>query len=447
MHPSSSQSVTPSSGHTDRVVVVFAADRAREAEMVREQLAANWPDSACPPAVQSIALESGLSALGAAFAGARGAVVLAPEGRLFPALRPLLGVLEHANLGAIVHLASADSSAVAACAVFHSLVPLPADAPISAIASALFAVVLRQRHVVQLHAELEIDRISTQAARRQMELHEHETALAVMVQRTVMPRTTPFVPGLQIGTIFRPGASLSGDVFDIVRLDAHHTGFFLADACGHGVAAAMLTMLISRLLPMKEICANEYRIVPPGEAMSRFNAEFARRKGDLSTLITAIYAVIDTRTGLVTAAGAGHPPVVITGPRGTEALEDNGPPIGVYDEYDYPQISFTLGRDQTMLFYTDGFEVAYGRERAPDGHERYALQRYLESFKSLGLTRVSQGMTGAVASLTRSLDVQHGSLHQIDDITLMAVALDNSEEPQLEDSTAGDFIPREARIA
>ena len=445
MHPDS-KPLKHSGGHTDRVIVVFAAHRAAEAATVREQLAAHWPDAACPPAVEVIALESNVSALGAAFVGIRGAVVLAPEGRLFPALRPLLSVLDHANLAAIVHLASADASAVAACAVFHALVPLPAQATISAIASALFAIVLRQRNVVELHAELEIDRISTQAARRQMELHEHETALAVMVQRTVLPRTTPFVPGLQIGTIFRPGASLSGDVFDIVRLDAHHTGFFLADACGHGVAAAMLTMLISRLLPMKEICDNEYRIVPPGEAMTRFNAEFARRKGDLITLITAIYGVIDTRTGLVTVAGAGHPPVVVTGPRGTEALEDNGPPIGVYDEYDYPQISFTLARDQTMLFYTDGFEVAYGRERAPDGHERYALQRYLDGFKSLGLTRLAEGMTGAVAALSRSLDVQDGSLHQIDDITLMAVALENPEESQVEDASHSDSIPREARM-
>ncbi|MGQ0628907.1 MAG: PP2C family protein-serine/threonine phosphatase, partial [Phycisphaerales bacterium] len=221
------------------------------------------------------------------------------------------------------------------------------------------------------------------------------------------------------------------DIFDVVRLDEHHTGFFVADACGHGVAAAMLTMLVNRLLPMKEISGHSYRIVPPGEALSRFNAEFVRRRGELSTLITAVYGVIDSRTGNVTLAGAGHPPVVVSGPRGQEAIENNGPPAGVYDEYDYPQLHVTLAPDQTMLLYTDGFEVCFGHEPSTDGRKRFAIDRYLGGFRTLAEQRLTGTMSDAVQGLSALLDRQDGSLHQIDDITLLAVALDRSMAGQM----------------
>ncbi len=353
----------------------------------------------------------------------RAAVIISGGGRLFPHLRRLVGLLEERATPAILLLPVADAQSVAAAGIFRSLVPLPRTLPDSAVAAALYALTLRQRAFSAMNAEMEMDRLATEAARRQMELHEHETSMAVMVQRTILPHATPDVNGLEIASIFRPGSSLSGDVYDVVKLDEFHTGFFVADACGHGVAAAMLTMLVSRLLPMKEISGHSYRLVPPGEALSRFNAEFVRRRGELSTLITAIYGIIDSRTGQVTVAGAGHPPVVVTGPRGIETFEDNGPPAGVYDEFDYPQLSFILAPDQTMLMYTDGFETCFGQETTASGRQRPATNRYMETFRRFGLTRAQKSLADAVAGINGLIDAEDGSLHQIDDITLLAVGL------------------------
>ncbi len=63
--------------------------------------------------------------------------------------------------------------------------------------------------------------------------------------------------------------------------------------------AALLTMLIGRLLPMKDQTHHTHRIVPPGEAMARLNAAYVQRQPDASRLITAIYGVLNVRSGQV----------------------------------------------------------------------------------------------------------------------------------------------------
>jgi serine phosphatase RsbU (regulator of sigma subunit) len=396
------------------------------AAAVRERILRGWTHGGHAPELLTCALgDSGLThGVEKALRGATAAVIVAGRGRVFPGLRRLVALLEDRSLGAVLVLPEADPATLAAVEVFDSLVPIAATAPDAALAGALHAILVRQRTVTKVRAEMDMDRLATDAARRQMEQHQHETALAVMVQRTILPKGTPKVEGLDMGVIYRPGSALSGDIYDVVQLDEHHAGFFVADACGHGVAAALLTMIISRLLPMKEVSGRSYRLVPPGEALTRFNAEFVRRRGELSTLITAVYGVIDTRTGHVTVAGAGHPPVVLTGPTGLEEIENNGPPAGVYEEFDYPQATFHMAPDQTLLAYTDGFEVAFGSERQPDGRQRMATRRYIEGFRQVGIDRQTPGVSveSAVANLGTLLDRQDGSLHQIDDITLLAIA-------------------------
>ena len=51
---------------------------------------------------------------------------------------------------------------------------------------------------------------------------------------------------MQFHTLFRPASHVSGDLYDVMRLDEDHIGFYMADAVGHGMPAALLTMFIKR---------------------------------------------------------------------------------------------------------------------------------------------------------------------------------------------------------
>ena len=64
---------------------------------------------------------------------------------------------------------------------------------------------------------------------------------------------------------------VSGDLYDVMRLDETHIGFYMADAVGHGMPAALLTMFIKNALVTKEIGPGGYRLLAPGETIAKLN--------------------------------------------------------------------------------------------------------------------------------------------------------------------------------
>ena len=108
------------------------------------------------------------------------------------------------------------------------------------------------------------------------------------------------------------------------RLDEHHVGFFLADAMGHGVPAALMTLYLTGSLPRKEIVGSGYRIVSPAEALTRLNNGLQECMAGPARFATAICGTVNVRTGMITMACAGHPPPLRIGPNGVRPVEVNG---------------------------------------------------------------------------------------------------------------------------
>jgi sigma-B regulation protein RsbU (phosphoserine phosphatase) len=70
------------------------------------------------------------------------------------------------------------------------------------------------------------------------------------MQQQFVQRGVPYIPGVNVGVVYRPATYVSGDLFDVeAPRRAPRVSVFLADAVGHGVPAAMLTLFISRALP------------------------------------------------------------------------------------------------------------------------------------------------------------------------------------------------------
>ncbi len=129
-----------------------------------------------------------------------------------------------------------------------------------------------------------------------------------------MPSTLPKVSDLAFRVFFRPAGYVSGDIYDISKLDEHHVGVFLADAVGHGVPAALMTMFIKRSLFTKEIdraLPNGYRLVQPSETLAKLNQDLLDQQTGQVRFATACYALIDCRTHKVCMARAGHPPAIL----------------------------------------------------------------------------------------------------------------------------------------
>jgi serine phosphatase RsbU (regulator of sigma subunit) len=351
----------------------------------------------------------------AAAEGALAVVAVVAAGDVPEGLSATLDAAEAARVGVLMMVGGGAAEARAGAVATERI-----DADDASVAAVLRGMASRQREVERLVRELAAASRFTGGLRGEIARMQEELQLAAQVQREFLPRDFPEVGSVRIAAFWRPASYVSGDVYDVVRLDERHVGVFIADAVGHGVPAALLTMVICRGLPTKDVGKGSYRIVPPGEALARINAEMLRHQGRTTRFATAVYAVVDCATGEVRLASAGHPPPVILRSGGaTEAANVTGGLLGVFEGEQYPEASLALGPGDRLLIHSDGFEQAFPGEPTAAGRaERVPTKRFVEEFEAV---RGADGAAALVEQVGRRIDMQFGSVHQADDVTLLVV--------------------------
>ncbi len=296
----------------------------------------------------------------------------------------------------------------------------------------------RQSNVRQLTQELNIAHRFHGGLEGEIARMHEDLQLAAMVQREMLPRTVPTLHGVTFAAMWRPANYVSGDFYDIVQLDEDHIGVFIADAVGHGVPAALMTMIISRSLRLTETSKGQMRIVPPSQVLARLNSEMLLRQGQTTRFATGIYSVINCRTHHFTLAGAGHPPPLLLRKDGSEQLlETNGGLLGVFGDETYDQIELDLAVGDRLLLYSDGFEQAFPNATSDVYERRLPTTRYREEFEQLADMR---DPTKIINHIRTRLDEQLGSLHQVDDLTLICMSVTKPTPPTLKSETDRLFI-------
>ncbi len=295
--------------------------------------------------------------------------------------------------------------------VYHDGVIIgPADAP-PAILCAMLRALWSQIDAMQaMQLELKLLRKQQGGLCGQIESMDEELRLAAQLQSEFLPRKLPHVGQVEFRVLFRPAGYVSGDIYDVERLDEDHVAFFLADAVGHGVPAALLTMYIKRSLQTKQISAdvpNHYTLISPDQALQRLNSDMCAQQSGKVRFATACYGVINCRTLELTFARAGHPYPMLLGVDGsTQLLEAQGALLGVFPEEKFELMKLQLTPGDRLLLYSDGFEVAF---------DPSSKLEYMDQLKMLAHGPIDQ----TIERLSHQLDQQLGSLHQDDDMTAL----------------------------
>ena len=149
-------------------------------------------------------------------------------------------------------------------------------------------------------------------------------------------------------------------MYDVVELPNNRLLLWIADAMGHGTAAALLTTLIKLLF--RHAAPPEFS---PAQIIRRVHREFySIFRGRV--FMTAACVVMESGSGMVTMSGAGHPPLLIRRQDGTlENIMSASPPIGVLEEMQAEELSAQLRPGDAFLLHTDGlFDIrAPGKSR------------------------------------------------------------------------------------
>ena len=193
---------------------------------------------------------------------------------------------------------------------------------------------------------------------------QSELQMAAEFQQAVLPKAVN-VQYLDIALTYKPLGEVSGDVYDFLLNREGELGIFLGDATGHGIAAALMTMMVHIALESLR------RNLPTNESMHRLNELIASR--DTGRSVTGIFMRISP-DGQLAVTHAGHPSIIII-PAGNNDLvlfKEAGCALGAFNDEPVPYVEeyYQLQPGDKILAYTDAVterrntgKTAFGTER------------------------------------------------------------------------------------
>lgn len=178
---------------------------------------------------------------------------------------------------------------------------------------------------------------------------EHEHHMAMLLQRSLLPRALPEAVGIRIAARYLPARDeVGGDWYDVIELPRGLIGLVIGDVVGHGVRAAAL---MGQLRTALHAYAQEGH--GPGQTLELVD-RFVQSMGEYA-MATSAYAIFDPETSRLRIATAGHPPPIIISEREVRVLDlTPGAPLGGFPYGICPEHEFSLKTGETVVLYTDG---------------------------------------------------------------------------------------------
>ena len=269
-----------------------------------------------------------------------------------------------------------------------------------------------QTEMDDLKAEVNLLRRRDETLNFSIQRFDEELRLAARLQQEFLPKQLPQVGRVHFHTLFRPAGYVSGDLYDVMRLDEKHVGFYMADAVGHGMPAALLTMFIKNALVTKQITDGKYRLLTPSETMSRLNEAMIEQNLSAATFATAVYGTIDAINLTVSFSRGGHPhPMLMRADGSVTPLECDGGLLGVFAGEPYEQKAVQLEIGDRLILYSDGVEVAFCDDQTIDP------ERWRQELKN----RQHLSSEDLLLDFAEHIDSSAGSLAPKDDLTMIIV--------------------------
>jgi sigma-B regulation protein RsbU (phosphoserine phosphatase) len=235
-------------------------------------------------------------------------------------------------------------------------------------------------------------------SRRDEERLAGEMESAPTVQQVLIPNEIPPVPGFAIHCVYRPAGQVGGDFFQVIPLVSGGALIAVGDVSGKGMPAAMTVSLLVGTL--RTLAHYTHR---PSEILGAMNRRMlSRSQGGFTTCVVLL---IEPQ-GSVIVANAGHLAPYLAG---QEIAVENGLPLGITAETDYPEVNIQLPVGAQLTLYTDGVVEARARSGELFGFDRAAA--------------LSMQPAEVIAQTAQSFG-------QDDDITVLTVRLASALAPE-----------------
>jgi pSer/pThr/pTyr-binding forkhead associated (FHA) protein len=234
--------------------------------------------------------------------------------------------------------------------------------------------------------------VKLEERRIQSQLIEMEVARQVQMQ--ILPAAAPQIPGYAFAHVYQPARAVGGDYFDYIPLAGDQLGLVLADVCGKGIPAALLSSKLSS--EVRYILRSAVNLAEAAACLSQSVTGFAGGR-----FITCLLAILDVGTHELELLSAGHPwPLSYRAATGrvTPLFETQSPhlPLGVGDQPSYSTLRGTLDPGDMVLSFSDGVTEASDARQ-----QLFGVKRTAEAFARAAPTgspsRVCRDLCDAVS--------------------------------------------------
>jgi sigma-B regulation protein RsbU (phosphoserine phosphatase) len=208
---------------------------------------------------------------------------------------------------------------------------------------------------------------SVEKGAQQLELQAQEMQRAREIQQSLLPKEIPQLAGFEVAAAWRPAREVSGDYYDVFKLDEPRLGVCIADVVGKGVAAALLMANVQAAVRAyassaenaAQLCAKVNRLLCENLATGKF--------------VTFLYGVLDNETRTFDYCNAGNVYPILVSQGTARSMEAGGAALGVFPEWKYENATTALKPGDRLLLVTDGITEAEGPDEEEFGEERLAL--------------------------------------------------------------------------
>jgi len=253
----------------------------------------------------------------------------------------------------------------------------------------------------------------SEASNKLIDKFSRDIDLAENIQRILRPRFSPAIPGISLSVKYIPSLEGGGDYYDVFEFgDKKRYGFLLADSKTHGMAAALLSVLLKlRLEEMKE------RFPDAKSFISFLNQEIRSihtLKNEASMAL--FYGILDRSTLTMQFSSAGGlKPILWREGAPTVVPNLQNPEVGGADCFEFRQETLTLQPGDLLILYTNGLEAPL-KKQGYSGHERILnlLKRGKQQPDPLGTQNELMGLIDEYTSKKKLKD----------DVTLIQLAID-----------------------
>ena len=261
-----------------------------------------------------------------------------------------------------------------------------------------------EKRVAERTEQLKSAMAREQEVAKERERIEQELRVARMIQHTLLPKALPEPERYKIAVHYQPAREVGGDFYDLLQLPDGRLGLIVGDVSGKGVPAAIVMAITRTML------RSAYHLGSPGEILKKVNDDLFP---DIppNVFVTCLAALLDSKTGRLQYANAGHDPPFVRHAGGVGKLRATGMPLGLMAGMTYEQKEITLQPEENVLLYSDGLAEAHSQH-----HEMFGFPR-IEKF-------VGAHAEGAklIDSLLAELERFTGQdWEQEDDITLLTI--------------------------